>query len=193
MPRVGLTAERVVAEAEAMVDEVGLSRFSLAALAVRLGVQPPSLYKHIAGEDALQRAIGARAIGELANVMRDAAVGRSGADAVRAIATAYRRWAHAHPGRYAVTLRAPDPSDEDSVAASTRAVEVIRGALTHYGLVGDAEIDAIRTLRSALHGFVSLEAVGGFGLPVDIDRSFDRLVDLLVVGLEGEAASAAGR
>lgn len=180
MPRVGLSIERVVAEAETLADEVGLAQLSLSALAARLGVQPPSLYKHIAGQDALQRTIEARAKAELADVMRDAAVGRSGADAVRSIATAYRRWAHAHPGRYAATLGAPAPDDAAGVAASARAVEVLRGALSGYGLSGDAEIDTIRAMRSALHGFVSLEAAGGFGLPVDVDRSYERLVDALV-------------
>jgi hypothetical protein len=43
-------------------------------------------------------------------------------------------------------------------------------------LEGDDAIDAIRALRSALHGFVLLETGGGFGLPVDVDRSFERLV-----------------
>ena len=70
MPRAGLSAERVVDEAERLADEVGLAQLSLAALAARLGVQPPSLYKHIAGQDALQRTIEARAKAELAEVMR---------------------------------------------------------------------------------------------------------------------------
>ena len=56
MPRAGLTAERVVNEAERLADEVGLAQLSLAALAARLGVQPPSLYKHIAGQDEIGRA-----------------------------------------------------------------------------------------------------------------------------------------
>jgi AcrR family transcriptional regulator len=174
----------VVDEAEQLVDEVGLAQFSLAALAARLGVQPPSLYKHIAGQDALQRTIEARAKAELADVMRDAAVGRSGQVAVRQIALEYRRWAKAHPGRYAATLAAPDPTDAEAVAASTRAVEVLRGALASYGLTGDDEIDAIRTFRSALHGFVALEAAGGFGMPVDVNRSYERLVEALIATLE---------
>lgn len=183
MPRAGLSADRVVVEAEKLADEVGLAQFSLSTLAARLGVQPPSLYKHIAGQDALLRTIEARAKAELADVMRDAAVGRSGPDAVRSIAAAYRQWAKTHPGRYPATLAAPDPADAESVAASTRAVEVLHGVLSGYGLAGDDEVDAIRTLRSGLHGFVSLEAAGGFGLPVDVDRSFERLVDALLDAL----------
>ena len=41
----------------------------------------------------------------------------------------------------------------------------------------------IRTVRSALHGFVSLEASGGFGLPDDVDASFETLVDVLIAGM----------
>ena len=46
-----------------------------------------------------------------------------------------------------------------------------------YKLGEDDAIDATRALRSALHGFITLESGGGFGLPVDIDRSFARLVN----------------
>ena len=42
---------------------------------------------------------------------------------------------------------------------------------------------AARAFRSALHGFVSLEASGGFGMPVSVGRSFGRLVHALVVAL----------
>ena len=47
MPRAGLQPERVVTEAVALVDEVGLDQLSMGALAKRLGVRPPSLYNHI--------------------------------------------------------------------------------------------------------------------------------------------------
>ena len=49
---------------------------------------------------------------------------------------------------------------------------------------------ATRAVRSALHGFVGLEAVGGFGLPQDVDPSYDWLVDLLHAGL-GTASNPA--
>ena len=38
-------------------------------------------------------------------------------------------------------------------------------------------MDAARALSAALHGFVTLEAGGGFGMPVDVDRSYARLID----------------
>jgi len=181
--RAGLSEERVVDEAEHLADEVGLTRLTLAALAERLGVRQPSLYKHIDGMDDLQRSIAVRAKREMADVLGRAAVGRSKDDAIRAISLAYRTWATEHPGRYASTVRAPVPDDVDDQDASSAVVGVVLDILAGYDLRGDDAIDAARALRSMLHGFITLEAAGGFGLPVDIDRSFGRLVDGLVTAL----------
>ncbi|PWR12760.1 TetR family transcriptional regulator [Micromonospora sicca] len=176
MPRAGLTPQTVVREAARLADEVGYDRLTLAALAGRLGVALPSLYKHVKGADALHQKLAALATAEIATVLTGAAAGRAGDDALRAVATAYRAYAHRHPGRYPATQRAPDPADPDHVAAAERAVGAIYAILFGYGLTGDAAVDATRMFRAAVHGFVTLEAAGGFGLPRDIDRSFDELV-----------------
>ena len=183
MARAGLNEDRVVVEAERIADEVGLSRLTLAALAESLGVRQPSLYKHIDGMDALQRSIAVRAKAELGDVLGRAAVGKSGDDAIRALATAYRRWALAHPSRYSATVRAPEAGDAADQEASAAVVGVVFDVLAGYDLHGADAVDATRALRSTLHGFIALESSGGFGLPVDIDRSFERLVDGLVVAI----------
>jgi AcrR family transcriptional regulator len=176
VPRAGLTAQRVVDEAQALSDEVGLDALTLAALAGRLGVRQPSLYKHIDGIQALRRALAVRAKQELAAVLARAAVGRSGDEALAALAQAYRQWAHAHPGRYQSTVAAPAPGDSDDEAASLAVVSVLLDILAGHGLSGEDAIHVTRALRAALHGFVSLEAAGGFGMPIDVDESFARLV-----------------
>ena len=181
MPRAGLNEDRVVREAEHLADDVGLSQLTLAALAARLGVRQPSLYKHIDGMAGLQRSISIRAKRELTDVLGRAAVGRSGAEAMEAMAQAYRTWALEHSGRYEAAQWAPDAGDEEDESVSAAAVQVMAEVLAAYELRGDDAVDAIRALRSALHGFVTLETAGGFGLPVDVDRSYDRLVRGLVV------------
>ena len=55
--------------------------------------------------------------------------------------------------------------------------------LGSLGLTGDAALHAIRGLRSLLHGFVSLEMGGGFGLPLDLDESFQQMVVVYLQGL----------
>lgn len=176
MPKVGLTAAAVVAEAARLADELGHERLTLAAVAQRLGVKLPSLYKHIDGLDGLRRRVAALALTELTAALSRAAVGKARGDALRAVADAYRDYAHGYPGRYATTLRAPDPNDSDHVAASDAVLRVIFAVLAGYGLHGDDAVDATRALRSALHGFVALEAAGGFRMSQDVDRSFARLV-----------------
>lgn len=177
MARAGLSRARVVAEAADVVDATGKDGLTLAAVATRCGVRLPSLYKHVAGLDALHRDLAVLAIDELGAALATAAVGRSRDDALRGLADAYRGYAHAHPGRYEETLRAPAPDDAEHVAAAERILATVFAVLRGYGLDGDDLVDATRTLRAALHGFVALEAAGGFGLPRDVDRSFERLVD----------------
>jgi AcrR family transcriptional regulator len=180
VPRAGLNTDRVVAEAAELADEAGPDHLTLAALAARLGVRQPSLYKHVASLDSLQQLIAQRAKVEFADVLGRVAIGRSRDDALVAMAYAWRAWARDHPGRYQIGQRAPAPGDAEHVAVADRVVAVMTAVMAGYGLAGDDAIDAVRAYRSALHGFVSLEAGGGFGMPFSVDRSFDRLVHALV-------------
>jgi AcrR family transcriptional regulator len=183
VPRAGLNTDRVVAEAADLADEVGLDQLTLAALAARLGVRQPSLYNHVASLDALRRLLSMRGKAELADVLGQAAIGRARDDALVAMAHAWRSWALDHPGRYQAAQPGAAPGDAEHEAVARRAVEVVAAVMDGYGLDGDDAIDAIRAYRAALHGFVSLEASGGFAFPVDVDRSFDRLVRALVRAL----------
>jgi AcrR family transcriptional regulator len=183
VPRAGLNTERVVAEAMELADEVGLDQLTLAALAVRLGVRQPSLYKHVASLDALQRLISMQGKIEVAQVLGQAAIGRARGDALVAIAHAWRAWARDHPGRYQAAERGAAPGDAEHDAVSRRTIAVVAAVMEGYGLDGEDGIDAIRAYRAALHGFCSLEANGGFAFPNSVDRSFDRLVHALVLAV----------
>ncbi|WP_460772511.1 TetR/AcrR family transcriptional regulator [Microbacterium sp. GXF7504] len=183
MPRAGLDRATVIADAAALVDEAGLEALSLATLATRLGVKAPSLYKHVDGLGALRAGVAVVAKDDLATALERATAGLAGADAVRALATTYRAWAHEHPGQYPLTIVAADASDAGDTAASERLYTVVAAALRSLGLAKQDEVDVIRRLRAALHGFVSLESAGGFGMPQDVQRSFDGMVDSLVVGI----------
>ncbi len=178
MPRAGLTPEIVVAEAARVADETGFDELTLTEVAERLGVAVPSLYKHVDGIGGLRRGVTVRAIGDLGRALASA-IERAPRDPLRATARAFRRFSRAHPGRYAATVAAVDPADAEASAASQGVLETVLTVLATYGLTGTDAIDAARTLRAALHGFVDLEALGGFGLPRQVDRSFERLVEIL--------------
>ena len=179
----GLDRDRVVDAAVAIADAEGLEAVTLARVAADLGVRSPSLYNHVAGRDGLVRAIALRATRELGAVVRRAATGRAGADAVAAVADAQRAYALAHPGRYAATVRAPAPDDTEHEAAAADVVDVMLAVVGSMGVEGEDRIHAVRALRSAVHGFAAIEASGGFAIPVDRDVSFRRLVGALAAGL----------
>ena len=190
MPRAGLTRAAVVELGAQLADEVGFDRLTLAGVAARVGVRLPSLYKHVGGLDDLHREVAVLAGGEVAQELRTAAVGLAGGDALRALAVAYRAYARAHPGRYAAAQRAPAPDDDEHARAASAVVEVVFAVLRGYGLAGEELVHATRILRSSLHGFVALEAAGGFGLPESVDETFARLVEGLDTALRALASPA---
>ena len=72
-----------------------------------------------------------------------------------------------------------------------QALDIFFAVLAGYGVRGDDAIDAIRGLRAAMHGFVTLEAGGGFGMPQSVDASYHRLVDALDTALTARPAADA--
>jgi len=185
-----------------VADAFGLERLTLAAVAERFGVTVPSLYKHIDGLEALKRDLAVMGVRELTVAMSTAAVGRAGRDALHAIANAIRDYAHSHPGLYAASVRGPGPGDAELIAANEAALAIFMAALSGYGITDHSSrfgqlldrtapaapqderslrdaIDAVRSLRAAVHGFVTLEATGGFGLPRSLDATYTRLIDSL--------------
>ncbi|MGO9819904.1 MAG: TetR-like C-terminal domain-containing protein [Solirubrobacteraceae bacterium] len=183
MPRAGLDSEAVVEAAAELADASGFEAVTLAALADRLGIRAPSLYAHVASLADLRRRLRARAASELAAAVAAAAAGRAQGEALRAIANTYRDYAQSHPGLYAALQRAPeDPAAEDADAAR-RLLDVIVAVIAGYGLEGDDAIHGVRIVRAALHGFVSLEQLGGFAIELSLDGTFERLVAMLDLGL----------
>jgi AcrR family transcriptional regulator len=189
--RPGLDREAVVQAAVELLDSEGVGSLSLGRLADRLGVQTPSLYNHIDGLPGLLHQLTLRNARDMAACMGDAAMGQAGSEALLAVAQAYRGYIKQHPGLYMASLRASGtqtqdgaPVDVELAAAEARVVRIVLAALASFGLQGQDAIHAVRGLRSVVHGFASLEVAGGFGLPLDCDESFRRLIAMLVAGLQ---------
>lgn len=173
--RAGLNRTAVLEAAAALADEHGLETLTLAALAARLGVTTPTLYHYFAGLSGLRRELALLGLRDLEAELGSAVMGKAGADALRALADAYRAYVKAHPGRYAASVRAV-PDDAELTAAQTRVVAIALRALDAYRLSPDDAIHAVRMLRSVVHGFATLEVAGGFGMPQAVNESFRRLV-----------------
>jgi AcrR family transcriptional regulator len=173
----------LVGEAAALADTHGLAFVTLANLAERLNVRVPSLYNHIESADDLQHQLSLFALQGLADAITRAAIGKNGPEGLLAIANAYRAFAKAHPGMYLATLRAPRPNDEAMLAITGAVLDVLYAVMAPFNLDGDPLIHAIRGFRSVVHGFVSLEAAGGFGFKQTTDESLQFILLLFISGL----------
>jgi len=193
MPRAGLSPLSVTEAAAALVDEIGFENLSMGLLAERLGVKTPALYKHVTSQADLAHRIAVRAMAEFADAIRDAIQGRAGSDALAAGAQAMRTYVREHPGQYAAAdnaARATGP-DDPIIPAVKRVVASWAAMLRGYHLNASQEMHALRMLRSAVHGFSTLEAAGGFQYDASVDDSFTWMVDFLDRGLQALPTSSA--
>ncbi len=178
-PRAGLDRKAVVEAAAALADEEGLESLTLARVAERLGIRAPSLYNHVAGLEGLRGEMAVFGVRELGRRIGRAAIAKSKDEAIEAIAAAYRAFVKERPGLYAATLRASGASDQPNPglrSAEEEVVGVVLAVVASYGLQDEEALHAARGLRSLVHGFATLEVAGGFGLELDVDESFRRLV-----------------
>lgn len=182
--KVGLTPHAVLTAAASLADQEGLESVTLANVAARLGVRSPSLYAHIDGLAALRRTLGLQAAAQMAGELRTARRGLRGAAALAAVAQAYLAFARAHPGWYEAIHASPTSNqDTESYRALASLVMSVVECLGEMGVPPGEMIHQTRVVRSALHGFVSLERSNGFGRPSDFDQSYDRLIRTLVSGV----------
>lgn len=188
--RARLDKATVVQTAADLVNREGAAALSLQRLATALGIQTPSLYNHIDGLPGLQQALAVMNARALADCLGNAAIGKAGTDAVKSMGQAYRDYIKAAPGLYMVTLRSSGTQlmvDAELEREEVRTLRVVLAVMASLGLEGADAVHAARALRSVIHGFATLEIAGGFGLPLDCDESFRRLLELLAQGLQKPA------
>jgi AcrR family transcriptional regulator len=130
-----IDAERIVATAVELIDELGIEGCTMRALAARLGVTPMSIYRHVADKDDVLRRL---PDSMLAGVAQDIQRRRKAVPALRAVADGLADILDQHP-RVAPLFHQPDPGSNMIAAAEhcidllvaegcppTRAFEVIR-------------------------------------------------------------------
>jgi AcrR family transcriptional regulator len=182
-----LDTATVVQAAVELIEGEGLEALSLGRLAKKLKVQTPSLYNHIDGLPGLNRELALMSTRDLGERMGNAAIGKSGADAILALAEAYRAYVKDHYGLYSMGIRSSGqqtPIDVELQAAQERVVQIALAVVGSFGLHGEAALHVVRGLRSIVHGFATLEVAGGFGLPLDCDESFQQLITMFTTGLQ---------
>lgn len=190
MPRVGLSPDAVVSAALEVLDARGPEGLTLKAVADSVGVATPSLYKHVRSLPELRRLLAIRIIDDAAARMGAAVMGLAEQDALNAYLTEYRSLASQYPHRHALMERASS-YDPTFVAASERLLNVAYAVVRGFGLDGEDLVHAVRTVRAAVTGFVSLELGLGYRVPTNTDASFGYLSQALASGLRSTRSADA--
>ena len=179
-----LSRDAIVSAALAFLDREGWDALTINALATQLGTKGPSLYNHVQSLEDLRRTVRMHVIQDIIGMLRAVGEGRTRDDAVVTMASAYRSYAHHHPGRYSAFTRMPLGGDvPEYTAAAREAAGPVLAALASYGLAGDNAFYAALEFWSALHGFVLLEMTGVMD-DIDTDAVFTDMVLRLAAGMQ---------
>ena len=187
-----LSRDVIVHAALSFLDREGWDALTINALATQLGTKGPSLYNHVDSLEDLRRTVRMHVIDDILQMLSTVGQGRTRDDAVMAMASAYRSYAHHHPGRYSAFTRMPLEGDDPgfTAAAHSAAAPVIE-VLAPYGLEGEDAYYASLEFWAALHGFVLLEMTGVMD-EVDTDAVFSDMVLRLATGMAARDGRSGG-
>ncbi|MFF0868110.1 TetR/AcrR family transcriptional regulator [Nonomuraea sp. NPDC003560] len=158
-PRAG----QIVEAARELVEAGGADALTMRALAARLGIRAPSLYKHFPDKSAVEAELIAIALAELAAAL-ECAEHDGGGGGLAALGRAYRAYALGHPHLYRLMSAGPLPRDLLPAGVEERAalplVRIVRGEA------------AARAVWGLAHGLVMLELDGRFPPGADIEAAW---------------------
>jgi AcrR family transcriptional regulator len=164
--------EQIIEVAGDLLERHGPDGLTMRAIAGELGIQAPSLYKHIANKRELEIALIADGLLQQAEAFEK--VVADGGDPIAGIAGAYRAWAKAHPHLYRLFTDQPLPRDELPDGLEARAIVPLLEAV-------GGDMDRARALWAFAHGMVTLEIADRFPPDADIAAAW-------LVGIEGIAS-----
>ncbi len=161
--------EEVQTIAWEQVTQSGLSALSLKAIASRMGMTAPALYRYYGSRDELLTEMILSTYRDVAEVFEvAAAAGESPAERLTTVAMALRRWALEHPHRYLLLYGTPVPGYHAPETATALARRIFAPVLAGFGdATGKVSSDPAVLHRSLtfwtrLHGVLSLELAGHF-------------------------------
>ena len=175
----------IVAAARALLEEQGLESVTMASVAQRVGVKPPSLYKHVRDRGALLAAIATDAALELGRILSaaDAGPGNPPEARLALLADAYRAFTRRAPRAAAMLFTDLGPGTRAPVEAAALAARPVVDVAAAFA--GPAEaLAAARVLTAFAYGFASMEAAGAFRLGGNVDDAFRLGIDVLAKGLQ---------
>jgi AcrR family transcriptional regulator len=185
-PRAALTRDAIVAEAVALVRELGIEALSMRALAARMGVTAPAFYAHFSGRDDLLRACAQIGYDELATRFR-ATETDSPLGLVWASSRSYVHYALDEPELFSIMfLYRPGAIDigvdNEHGGASTvfdRMIDNLAAGTAAGELAGGDPLERGLALWAAVHGVAT---VARLAPELDADRLLDDVLTPMLTG-----------
>ncbi|MDG4832551.1 TetR-like C-terminal domain-containing protein [Solwaraspora sp. WMMD1047] len=178
--------DEIIAAGRAILESDGLARLTMQAVADRVGVRAPSLYKRVRSRDDLVRLIAEATVHDLGDQLAAVGTGDDPRQDLAELARTLRAFAHACPAGYRLIVAPTLDAARPGLESLTRAVApVMRVAAS---LAGQRHaLEAARTVTAWANGFISMELAGAFNLGGDIDRAFEFGITCLGDALAGQA------
>ena len=159
---------QIVEAARDLLETAGPDGLTMRALAARLGIRAPSLYKHVESKEDLEVLLIAEAFREQGGAMHRAVdalpLRASRRKVLTTFGVVYRSWASAHPHLYRLATEGPLPREDLPEGLEAWAAEpLVRAA--------GSEARARATWAFA-HGMTILELDGRFPPTADLDRAW---------------------
>lgn len=149
---------RILDEARARADEDGWTAVTTRRLADAIGYTQPVLYGHFPGGKAeIIRAVAFEGFTELTELCRSATGGKTGRQAIEAVADAYLDFASAHPAVYEAMFRQPIDA---RFAEEGNEPELRAGFEALASAIGDEGGTRTEVFWGSLHGISELERSG---------------------------------
>ncbi|RFA12940.1 hypothetical protein B7R21_08815 [Subtercola boreus] len=178
--------DAIVVAARELLERDGLPGLTMQAVAERVGVRAPSLYKRVRNRDDLIRLVAESTLTELAAEL-------DAAPDARHLLGRFRSFGLARPAAFRLVMT---PGDATAAAAVSRALAatvsagILRAAQQLAG--EDNALVAARTLTAWAAGFVSMELNGGFNLGGDPAEAWefglDRIIAAISIEPDGQSA-----
>lgn len=168
----------IVAAARTLLEAGGPAGVTMQAVAERVGVRPPSLYKRVRDREELLRLVAEESLAELAARL-DAAVDLGD------LANRYRSFGRECPEAFRLVIT-PGSIGASFDPTATRAASEAVLRLVRERVGETRSLEAARTLTAWATGFLVMELGGGFRLGGDIERAwrsgFEAMTEAVFLG-----------
>jgi AcrR family transcriptional regulator len=179
----------IVAAGRELLEAGGLDAVTMQAIAERVGIRAPSLYKRFANRGDLIAAIGASVLADLGAALAPYE-NLEPRDGLRDAAAAFRRFALDHRRAYELIFMSLPAGSRPPAELNAHAAAPLVALAGR--LVGpDRALEAARLFTAFAHGFVSMELSGAFRLGGDLDTAYRYGIDVLVDALAKDGWSPA--